>query len=471
MKIKISGLGAVPDLQISLRPLTIFVGENGTGKTWTAYTIAGILGPYGFNKYVTAYLRGKDLFRYPPIEKAIRDLMQKGSATLDVLEFSREYAEIYLNEIAKLAPSWMRGFMATGQVDFDKMTVHAELSEPFKQRLLDSLKKTGMKSEGAIGGKLKSAEVKFNCLKKEGANDVYFYTTYKKTGSTEIPTIVINEEVKSFIVVTIFHTISTELFKHAVIFPTERTTFITMPIPQDVEEYRKQLEKKRRTEPYQMAWKLSEPIKNLPKIMESCTRRYLLGEEDRDPAVVSLSGLGKFLEEEILLGNISAEIDGKQIDLMYSPSASVKLELNVSSSMVKELAPLALYLKCLAEPGDFIIIDEPEMNLHPVAQVKLTEFLGMLVNAGLYILVTTHSPYIVDHIPNLIRANDLDKEKVKEHFYLKQATSFLRKEDVSVYLFDNYSVTDILEEDGDINWGTFSNVSRELSSIYSRLIQ
>ena len=72
--------------------------------------------------------------------------------------------------------------------------------------------------------------------------------------------------------------------------------------------------------------------------------------------------------------------------------------------MTKELVPLVLYLRYLAEPDDLIVIDEPEMNLHPAAQVEIIEFLAMLVNAGLNVLITTHSPYIIDHISNLIVA-------------------------------------------------------------------
>jgi len=58
--------------------------------------------------------------------------------------------------------------------------------------------------------------------------------------------------------------------------------------------------------------------------------------------------------------------------------------------MVKELSPLVLYLRYLALPGELLIIDEPEMNLHPEAQVKMIEFIAMLINAGLRVLVTTH---------------------------------------------------------------------------------
>jgi len=63
--------------------------------------------------------------------------------------------------------------------------------------------------------------------------------------------------------------------------------------------------------------------------------------------------------------------------------------------MVKELAPLVLYLHYLVAPNDWIIIDEPEMNLHPTVQIEFIEFLAMLVNAGLQVLITTQSPYIL----------------------------------------------------------------------------
>ncbi len=53
----------------------------------------------------------------------------------------------------------------------------------------------------------------------------------------------------------------------------------------------------------------------------------------------------------------------------------VTMEIPVVSSMVKELSPLVLYLRYLAKPGELLVIDEPEMNLHPEAcRLKLSNF-------------------------------------------------------------------------------------------------
>jgi len=86
----------------------------------------------------------------------------------------------------------------------------------------------------------------------------------------------------------------------------------------------------------------------------------------------------------------------------------------IVSSMVKELAPLVLYLHYLVAPNDWIIIDEPEMNLHPTVQIEFIEFLAMLVNAGLQVLITTQSPYIL--LISWKPLNRMTKKKLRNCF-------------------------------------------------------
>lgn len=156
-----------------------------------------------------------------------------------------------------------------------------------------------------------------------------------------------------------------------------------------------------------------------------------------------------------------------QNEIIFQPSKDINLEMQVASSMVKEIAPLYLCLRYLVEPDELLIIDEPEMNLHPAAQVQIIEFLAMLVQAGLKVLITTHSPYIVDHLSNLMKAAKYeDKESLKERFYLERTEAFIPQDKVSVYLFEDGTAKNILHEDGRIDWGTFGNVSDDISHIF-----
>jgi predicted ATPase len=47
-------------------------------------------------------------------------------------------------------------------------------------------------------------------------------------------------------------------------------------------------------------------------------------------------------------------------------------------------------------PQSLLVIDEPETNLHPEWQVSMAQLLVELVDAGIPVLVNTHSNYMVD---------------------------------------------------------------------------
>jgi predicted ATPase len=144
----------------------------------------------------------------------------------------------------------------------------------------------------------------------------------------------------------------------------------------------------------------------------------------------------------------------------------IDLDMPIVSSMVKELSMFVLYLLYEAKPNDLLVIDEPEMHLHPEAQAKFTEFLAMLINAGLNIIITTHSPYLVDHLINLVKAaehNDL--ETLKEKFFLKRSDAFISKNKVSAYLFEKNTAKNIMDETGFIDWETFGEVSDRIMQL------
>ena len=99
MKIQIANLGVIEKAEIDLKPLTVFIGGNGTGKTWTAYTLASILGEYGCEKYWQAYLDKKTQQRYPIIDNAIEEFLQEGNVRIDLIDFAEEFIETYISDV------------------------------------------------------------------------------------------------------------------------------------------------------------------------------------------------------------------------------------------------------------------------------------------------------------------------------------------------------------------------------------
>ncbi|MCX8204993.1 MAG: AAA family ATPase [Candidatus Nezhaarchaeota archaeon] len=83
------------------------------------------------------------------------------------------------------------------------------------------------------------------------------------------------------------------------------------------------------------------------------------------------------------------------------------VDLIHAASMVKELAPIYLVVKELADKGFLLIVEEPESHLHPGAQVKLMEIFVKLVNEGLNIVMTTHSDILLRKLAHLILSGSI----------------------------------------------------------------
>ena len=119
---------------------------------------------------------------------------------------------------------------------------------------------------------------------------------------------------------------------------------------------------------------------------------------------------GTRIEEAILGGTVgvdrSATINYPRFT--YRPTGwKSDLPLMNASSMVSELAPVVLYLRHMVEPGQVLIVEEPESHLHPAMQVKFTRQLAALVNAGFRVLVTTHSEWLLEELANIVRRSEL----------------------------------------------------------------
>ena len=135
----------------------------------------------------------------------------------------------------------------------------------------------------------------------------------------------------------------------------------------------------------------------------SLDRRMTVGREGED-----ISKATDFIESRVLQGQV--EIDesaGLPLpDIVYLPTnggqPTSKFTLDQSSSMVSELAPLVLFLKYLVRPCDLLIVEEPESHLHPAAQRQLARGIVRLVNAGVKVLITTHSDIMISQINNLL---------------------------------------------------------------------
>jgi predicted ATPase len=79
---------------------------------------------------------------------------------------------------------------------------------------------------------------------------------------------------------------------------------------------------------------------------------------------------------------------------------------------------ISIIISCLSsQPGDVIIIENPEIHLHPQAQSLMTDFFVFIANAGIQLIIETHSDHIFNGVRVQIFRKNIKKEDVNVHFF------------------------------------------------------
>ena len=163
--------------------------------------------------------------------------------------------------------------------------------------------------------------------------------------------------------------------------------------------------------------------------------RYIPRVEDTE----KIENVVGFLEREVVGGKIDIEPTGDVTypEITYAPIAGQpdmgKFPFHRTSSMVSELAPVILFLKYLVRPGDMLILEEPESHLHPASQRQMARGIARLANAGVKVIITTHSDYFIGQINNLLKLNSASSQELSEIGYVTE--DCLKADDVGAYHF------------------------------------
>lgn len=70
-----------------------------------------------------------------------------------------------------------------------------------------------------------------------------------------------------------------------------------------------------------------------------------------------------------------------------------------------------------ASQQDLLLIENPEVHLHPAGQASMGEFLGKVASAGVQILLETHSDHLLNGIRRAVKGGVLSSDDVALHFF------------------------------------------------------
>lgn len=449
MNIKIQNLGAIKEACLDLnKKLTVFCGPNNTGKTYVSYIIYALTnGRFSEPQFMS--------------DEQIKNFINDGKFNLEInLDKLYSFRERYLTLIKdnldsifgiseEKIKSYFSLFEISSEITQEEFSAKI-LSEEFSIRL--AINELTIKLTKKANEKI--AVIENISEKNISKSDVIKYASFQ-------------------LLSMIYNCLAFYPNSTSVIFPVERNSIYT---------FNKELSIQRNNLVDQMQ-DLSANKKISPwDLLFKRTTRYPLairdGLEVADDLVNLQNRKSKYydfadeIENELLKGKMFLTKDG-EVQFASHKAKNTKIPIHLSASIVKTLASLTFYLKYLAQDNDLIIIDEPELNLHPDSQIILTRIFAKLLNNGFRLLISTHSDYIIRELNNLIMlSNSFNKLNYEKFGYKKDEC--INYNDVNAYLFNHkvkgkVIVKKILVSETGFDVETIDNAIRSLNEISEEL--
>lgn len=149
-----------------------------------------------------------------------------------------------------------------------------------------------------------------------------------------------------------------------------------------------------------------------------------------------------------------------------------RLRLNFTSSGQQESLWIlnVLQFLLLSSQKTFIVIEEPESHLDPKTQKEIIEAVGYFAKQnGNKAVITTHSPYVLGALNNMIYANTIGSTYNSEVNEVLPSYFWMNTINVGAYETTNGTVSSIKGEDGLIINERLDRVSDDINRVYNSL--
>lgn len=439
MILTVENLGPIKKGNIDLgKPLTILTGPNNNGKSYLTYLIHGIGRIDKLGKYISYFNKIGDLFKLDDLLK--NKLLNSEAVDFDEIILGNDnikyFSDIYTEAVTGVLSKIFASTQVTPSIHIDiKIDTGDNPSDAFETFHIEGNKLYGTTYGGFINKDFFQSKI----------FDRYEHDAYEKAIH------VLSLITSSYIQENIGYSTANESY----FFPAERTainlfakhiTSTKAGISDDLddniiaglsdEELVKRLRNRVDTGP-----KYPYAIRDYINFVND----FKIGERES-----SFATIAAYLEESLIGGEI--HLDNFNRVLFTPQGLTSSLEIHLSSSLVKSLSYLILYLRYNAKAGDQIIIDEPELNLHPDLQISIAKTIAQMANAGLKVIISTHSDYLIKEINNLILLGELNTQEKHQSFVHEKGfneNELLTKVQVGAYFLHDGTIDLIdLEENG-----------------------
>lgn len=424
MIVTLRNIGSIKEAKINLdKDFTIFIGPNNTGKTYASYCL------YGLKKINSRLLPNSVINTLFDID--FNQLISKGALEINLLEiFSTENLKKLSEAYSLVYRNFLPQLFGLAKSNFENSHVELDLkeqSENFEQFLKDfhfslfKYRRVNMEVEFDKPSNSTSLNLSFQQIEYGDKRDQI--ETDNEGLILAIKRAIIENTFQPFI-----------NYSNIVFLPAERLGISVFSKDLLIDRFKKSNELLvsdlsdddssgfNNSDFNQYSLVIQDAVSNYSTVTKK--RKVDLGKD--------LLDLADELEEKVLKGKIVVNEDG---DVFYEKN-DIPINIQASGSIIKSLANLILYLRYGATRFDILIIDEPEINLHPDNQRLIARILAKISNLGIKIIVSTHSDYFIRELNNLIMLSKEHEEveKLKKKYGYSD-DELLNYKKFGIYLF------------------------------------
>jgi predicted ATPase len=400
MQIKVKNLGILRQAEFSLGEMTIICGGNNTGKTYATYALFGFLSSW------------EEVLSIDIEDDTIEQLFNDGVIYIHLDEYAQKIDNI-IAEGCQEYTEYLPKVFAASQRRFE--------NTEFQVKLTSEVNYLDREYKQAIGSAKKMKL--FTLVKNKNSSEV-IVTLLSQKEKIDIPQKIVKKIVSDALTEIVFG----EFFPNPFIASAERTGSAIFRRELNFSRNRlleELMQSDKNIDPMELLFQNYDdyplPIKSNIKFnqnLESISKKTSFVAELRPDLIKNFA--------DIIGGDYTVT---QNDELYYIPAGeTLRLSIDESSSAVRSLLDIGFYLKHIAQPGDLLMIDEPELNLHPGNQRRVARLLARLVNLGIRVFVTTHSDYLIKELNTLIMLNN-DKPYLKK---IAEAEGYLEEELLSV---------------------------------------
>lgn len=421
----VKNFGKIKSADVEVKPLTLFVGDNNSGKSyllsliWSLKNYATL--PFVFVNYEKEL---KNSY-YESLKSQLKELLNNDDGSKEFIVESQSFLHFLNNQLKN-----NKNFIIRNIFNFEKISIDE------------------------ISISMDSQFISLNVVVEHLDN--FIYLKVKVDGRSYVTRLKIVDEnaVIEKVLFLLFQYITMDVFgiktfNGTYYFPAARTGFVLS---------RNVINQKSRRSIFDIG---DEDLFASEQYFTKPILHFLDMLEISGNGLSSYKKMVNWIEQNLSHGTYSY-VNEQSRELGFIPNNRKQvLPMRASSAVVTELSPLIILLKGSNKKINTICYEEPEMCLHPQLQLCMGRCLIRLLRLPISIIATTHSDIILQHISNMcILAKNKNKDAIMQELGYDN-NDLLDISKVAVYQFtesaDGSKVDRILPKDDSFQIPTFTN--------------